>query len=142
MLIGERRGSRRRRDCNQASSFHLNRGVFRRDLEEKPAGVGFQGNVPMSVAHLEFVVRAHAQAGKENFPDPRRAEQPQGMKPPVPMVEIADDADALRVRRPNGEAGAGQAVNHAPLRAEFFIKAAFVALAEQEQVRLTERRQK
>ena len=64
------------------------------------------------------------------------------MKAAVPMVEIADDADALRIRRPDGEAGAGHAVNHAQLRAELLVNFPFVALAEQKQIRFAERRQK
>jgi len=64
------------------------------------------------------------------------------MKPSVPLVEIANDADTLRVRRPDGEARAGHPVNHAQLRAEFFVNTAFIALAEQIQIRFAQRRQK
>ena len=64
------------------------------------------------------------------------------MEPPVPIVEIADDADALGIRRPDGEARAGHAVNHAQLRAELLENFPLVALAEQEQIRFAQRRQK
>ena len=96
----------------------------------------------MRVANFKFVMRADADARNEYFPDAGRAEQSQGMKPSVPLVEIANDADALRVRRPDGEAGAGHLVNHAQLRAEFFVNTAFIALAEQIQIRFAQRRQK
>src|ERR1035438_6323426 len=42
-------------------------------------------------------MRADADARNENFPDAGRSEQSHGMKPSVPMVEIANDADAQRV---------------------------------------------
>ena len=65
-----------------------------------------------------------------------------GWNAPVPMVEIADDADALGVRRPDGEAGAVNAVNHAELRAELVVNFPLVALAEEKQIRFAERGQK
>ena len=117
-------------------------GLFGRDLEEKPERVGVQLDVAVRVADLEFVMRACADAGNENFPDAGGAEQPHGMEPPVPIVEIADDADALGVRRPDGKAGAGHAVSRAQLRAELFVNFPLVALAEQKQIRFAERRQK
>src|ERR1043166_5506537 len=64
------------------------------------------------------------------------------MKASVPVIEIADDADALRIRRPNGEARPRHAVNRAQLRAELVIDAAFVAFAEEIQVLLAQRWQK
>ena len=64
------------------------------------------------------------------------------METPVPVVEIADDADALGVRRPDGETRAGNAVNHAQLRAELLVNFPLVALAEEEQIRFAQRRQK
>ncbi len=60
----------------------------------------------------------------------------------VPIIEIADDADALGVRRPDGETGSGEAIDDAQLRAEFVIDAALIALAEEIQIRFAERRQK
>jgi len=53
------------------------------------------------------------------------------MKSAIPIVEIADDADALGVRGPDGEACAGDAVDGAEMGAEFVVDAAFVAFAEQ-----------
>ena len=117
-------------------------GIFRRDLEEKSIGIGLQRNLSVRIADLKFVMRAFPHTGNENFPDAGRAEQPHRMKPPVPMIEIADDADALRIRRPNGKTDARNTVNHAQLRAELFVNTPLVALAEQEQIRFTQCRQK
>jgi hypothetical protein len=113
-----------------------------RDLEEKSERVGVQLDVAVRVADLKFVMRTLSHAGNENFPHAGRAEQPHRMKPPVPVVEIADDADALGVWRPDGKAGAGHAINHAQLRAELLENFTLVALAEEEQVRFAQRRQK
>jgi hypothetical protein len=118
------------------------RGLLGRHLEEKPERIGVQLDFAVRVADLKFVMRADADAGQENFPDARRAEQPHRMKTSVPAVKIADDADALRVRRPDREARAGHAVNGAQLRAELVINFPLVALAKEKQVRLAERRQK
>ena len=149
MLIGERSASRSRRCFSQASSFHLkflrvpdDGGLLGRDLEEKPERVGVQLDVAVRVADFEFVMRALPHAGDENFPHAGRAQQPHGMKAPVPIVEIAHDADALGIRRPDGEAGAVHAVNRAQLRAELLVNFPLVALAEEEQIRFAQRRQK
>ena len=119
-----------------------NRRLLGRDLEEKPERVGVQLDVAVRVADLKFVMRALPHAGNENFPDAGRAEQAHRMKAPVPIVEIADDADALRVRRPDGEARAVNAVNRAQLRAELVVNFPLVAFAEQKQIRFAQRRQK
>jgi hypothetical protein len=81
-------------------------------------------------------------AGNENFPDARRAEQPHRVKASVPIVKIADDADALGVRRPHGKTGAVNAVNRAQLRAELVINFPLVAFAKQKQIGFAQRRQK
>src|SRR4051812_38314010 len=60
----------------------------------------------------------------------------------VPIVEIADHADALSVGRPNGEAGSGDAINRAVLRTELVVDAAFIAFPEKVEVGFAERRQK
>ena len=119
-----------------------NRGLLRRDLEEKTERIGVQLDVAVRVADLELVMRAPPHAGNENFPDPGSPEQAHGMKPPVPTIEIADHADALRIRRPDREARAVNAVNRAQLRAQLVVNLPLVALAKQEQVGFAQRGQK
>jgi len=80
-------------------------------------------------------MRAFPDTGNENLPDARCAEQTHGMKRPIPTIEIADDADALRVWAPQTRSSCREPVNHAQLRAEFFVYAPFVAFAEQKQIR-------
>ena len=77
----------------------------------------------------------------EQLPDPGAAERPHRVGPPVPEVEVADEADAARVRRPDGERGAGLALaDHGP-RAERVPQLLVPSLADQVQVELAERRQ-
>ncbi len=63
------------------------------------------------------------------------------MQPPVPAVEVADDRDRARVRRPDRERGAGDAVELADVRAEPLVELLVAALAREVQVELAERRQ-
>jgi hypothetical protein len=58
------------------------------------------------------------------------------------MIEIAHDTDPPRIRGPDGEARAVDAVEGAQLRAELFVNPPLVALAEEIQVGLAQRRQK
>ena len=52
----------------------------------------------------ELVHLARARLGNRSLPDPRDAPGLQGVRARVPRVEVADDAHASRVRRPDGEA--------------------------------------
>src|SRR5580765_4616831 len=96
----------------------------------------------VQTADFELVVRALSHARDEDFPNAGRPERPHLVKPPVPIIEISDDADPLRIRRPNGEAGAMHTVNGSQLRAEFVINAPLIPFAEKIQVSLAQRRQK
>ncbi len=60
------------------------------------------------------------------------------MPAPVPAVEIADEADAPRVRRPDREMHALHAVHRHHVRAEFFPQPQVIALVEQMQVQFAE----
>ena len=63
---------------------------------------------------------------------PARVAQPHRMATAVPVVEIADDADAPRIGRPDGEGDAERAIMLAPMRAENGV--AFVMRAFDQQV--------
>jgi hypothetical protein len=60
---------------------------------------------------------------------------------PVPEVEVADEADAARARRPHGERGAGVSVDDRGPRAQRAPQLLVPPLADQVQVELAERRQ-
>jgi hypothetical protein len=54
------------------------------------------------------------------------------------MIEVADDADALRVRRPDGEVNAGDRADAQPVRAELVPRAVVRAFAHQVEVEVAE----
>ena len=56
------------------------------------------------------------------------------------MIEIAHHADPFGLRRPDGEAGPGDAVQGAQLRAQLLVNAVFIALTEEIQIGFTESR--
>jgi len=56
------------------------------------------------------------------------------------MVEIADDANALSVGRPDGEMHAGDSGDFAKMRAEFFVILEMSAFAEEVEVVVGEKR--
>ncbi len=58
------------------------------------------------------------------------------MNAAIPSVEVAHDTDALGIGRPNREARAGHAVYGAELGAELVVDTAFIAFAEEIQIRL------
>src|SRR5579859_809940 len=56
----------------------------------------------------------------------------------VPAVEIADDADAPRGRRPDGEVDAGDAVDGLQVRAKFFVRVVVAAFGHEVKVEIAE----
>ena len=64
-----------------------------------------------------------------------------GCSRPSQRVEVADDADRPRRRRPDGERDAGHAVDLAHVRAELRVELLVAALAGEVEVELAERRQ-
>ena len=103
--------------------------------------VALQAQPAVLRAELELVLRALLDAGDEQLPDPGRAERAHRVQPPVPGVEVADDRDRARVRRPDGERGADDAVDLADVRAEPLVEVLVAALHREVEVELAERRQ-
>ena len=60
------------------------------------------------------------------------------MRAAVPAIEVADDADALRVGRPDGEVHAGDAADRQAMGAELLPRAVVRPLAEQVQIEVGE----
>jgi hypothetical protein len=88
---------------------------------------------------LVLVECALAEARNEHLPDPHAAMAPHHVAPAVPLVERADHAHTVRVRRPHGEAGARDAIHRPRMRAELLVHPQVVALSEQVQVQLAQR---
>jgi hypothetical protein len=58
------------------------------------------------------------------------------MASPVPEIEVPDDADPFRVRRPDGEIDAIDAVQAGQVRAQLVERAEVAALAQQVKIDL------
>ena len=56
------------------------------------------------------------------------------------MIEIADHADAPRIRGPDRKASPGHAAVHLGMRAELLMNVVMIALTEQVQIEIGERR--
>ena len=78
--------------------------------------------------------------GTNSSHTPRGAQRAHRHQAAVPAVEVADDPDAARVRRPDREAHAGDALVRARMRAEHVVQPLVRPLADEVQVDLAERR--
>ena len=136
-----------RRSASHSSSAHSCCGSCTTDAVlggtsvSNATGSAFRRISPSGREDLVLVVRARADAGQEQLPDAGRAERAHRVDAPVPVVEVADDGDRARARRPDGERGARDAVDLAHVRAEALPQLLVAALAEQVQVELADRRQ-
>ena len=86
---------------------------------------------------LVFVAGTFCDAGKEYLPYATLAAQPHRVAPSIPGVEIAHDADTLRVRRPYGECRALDAVEFAYMGAQSFEGAQVRAFGKQPHIHLS-----
>ena len=98
--------------------------------------VALQADLPVVSLDLEFVMCALFDSRKENFPDATAEQLAHGVHAAVPVVEITDHADALRVGCPDAEDRAFHAVHFGEMRAEFLVEIPVVALGMQVDVRL------
>ena len=80
------------------------------------------------------------EAGDEELPDADVAARPHRVAPAVPAVEVADDADAPRVRRPDRERMPATPSATWHVRAEEPVGVPVLALAEQVQVEVADLR--
>ena len=90
-----------------------------RSSASKPNGSAFSGSSAPSAANdLVFVDRADRQFGHEDLPEAAVDALAHLAAAAVPVIEVADDRDARRVRRPNREEHAVDAFVTDELRAE------------------------
>src|SRR5262249_6220485 len=106
--------------------------------------VGLLAPPAVGAQHLVLVPAPVADTGYEQLPDAGRAERAHGERPPGPVVEVARDAYAPRVRSPYRERGPGngaaRGVVRAHVRAQDLPEVLVPALADQMQVDVAERR--
>src|SRR5713101_4128182 len=81
-----------------------NRGVLRGGLEEETIRISLKHERAVDVFDFVLVKCAFAEVWNEDFPDARSAEGAHRVIASVPVIEGADDADALGVGRPNRKA--------------------------------------
>ena len=91
---------------------HDDGGRCRRRLSRLRQRVGLIGQsnaVPRN--HGEFVSRARPNSRHEQLPNPGGIAQPHRVAPVVPGIEVANHRDRPRVRRPDREPGAANAIH-------------------------------
>src|SRR5271166_2093666 len=85
---------------------------------------------------FELVELTLLQPRDEDLPHPRRAARPHGMAPPVPLIEVSDNAHTLGIGRPYGKADASRARMFEDARAKLLIQPEVGALSEQVQIKI------
>jgi hypothetical protein len=105
-----------------------------------PYGSVFTWRPPL-VADLELVELPVAETRDEDLPDARGPEAAHRMVAAVPAVEVADDRDAGRRGRPDREGDAEDPAEVARVRAQLLVDPVLVALVEEVEVLVAERRQ-
>src|SRR5207249_3481514 len=78
----------------------------------------------------------------ESFPDARCSQPAHGILRRIPTIEVPDDADAIRGRRPDGERNSALAVVCDRVRAEFVVDTQMLAFAEEMEIEIAEGRRK
>ena len=82
----------------------------RPELGAKAVGIGFERqDRTIRRDDLVFVNRAFVELGREEFPNAGGAARAHQVHAAVPAIEVADDADAARARRPDGKVHAAHA---------------------------------
>src|SRR5271157_3478775 len=89
---------------------------------------------------FELVEFPLLQPRDENLPQSGRAARPHGMVPPVPLVEVSDNAYTLGIGRPDGKADAFRARMLEDARAKLLIQPEVGALSEQVQIKIRQNR--
>src|SRR5688572_29852169 len=93
----------------------------RRSFRRESDRIGPEVEAAIGALDLELVAGAGVEAGHEKLPHAALVAQAHRMAAPVPIVEIADDADPARVRRPHRETEAGHPIKRLTVRAETAI---------------------
>src|SRR5690606_18232736 len=96
-----------------------------------PVRIRLQEQMIVLREDLEFIESAGADLRNERDPDAGRAARLHHVARAVPSVEIAHDADALRIRCPHGKARPPHALDGDHMRAELLIDVMMIAFAEE-----------
>src|SRR5690606_26277340 len=100
-------------------------------LEPLPERIGLDPQrAGLAVADLVLIERARVEPRHEELPDAGPAAHGERVAAAVPAVELADHADPLGVRRPDGEPHAANAVAFVEMCAERAVRALVEAASE------------
>ena len=91
-------------------------------------------------ADFILVARTDINTGEKDFPNAAFRSLTHRVAATVPGVEITDDADALGIRRPDGEGDAVDAIDLARVCAKPFKRAKMGAFGQQPNVHLAQHR--
>src|SRR5688572_4841976 len=100
--------------------------------------IGLQVHLMMQVDDLVLVQVARTHAGNEDLPHARMTDALHDVSPAVPGVEIADHADALRIRSPHCEARAAAFGPALQMRAQLAVDVVMIAFTEQVKIQVGE----
>jgi hypothetical protein len=90
-------------------------------LALEAVGIGLEWQqTAIAGAYFVLVAGPGRYPRQENFPDAAFPPQAHRMPTTVPGIEVADDTDALRIRRPDGKNGTRNAVDLTQMRPEAF----------------------
>ena len=103
----------------------------RRHFECDAERIDLDGDLAGPRPQLELVAMAAPRRRREDLPHAAGAERAHRVHAPVPVVEVADDADAGRVRGPDREVNAFDAADRHRMRAELVVDAGVIAFAEE-----------
>src|SRR3954453_22759037 len=101
-------------------------------LRAERVGIGLQRHqLARARLDLVFVKSALSDPRDEQLPDAAFPAQPHWMTTTIPPVEVGDDADSARIRRPNREAHSIDAGDPHRMSAELLIGAQMRAFGQQ-----------
>src|SRR5712692_1243175 len=114
--------------------FEYDRRSFRRDFHHEGIRIGFEKLAPARI-DLVLIQLTGLQSRNKKLPDAAVATTAHPMLRGIPTVEVANDADAPRVRRPHGECDAAISFVRDQMRAKLFVDAFVLAFAKEMQVK-------
>ena len=113
--------------------------VFGRSSAAKATGSALSGSRPCA-PRISYLYLSPAFAPGTKISQKPLPRTPHGVAPPVPEIEIADHAHALRIGREHREGDAGYAVMHPRMGAELVVEVEMRALAQEVEIEVGEHR--
>src|SRR2546423_2310559 len=104
-------------------------------LRAEGVGIGFERQkIAVRTENFVLVYGTIADFWKKQFPNAGRAARTHGMDATVPVVHVANNADAASCRRPDGEICASYACDSVEMGSELPVGVVMAALADEVKV--------